>query len=78
MLKENFFVQVDYKEFRRRMNRNATQVSRTGYETVLYDAAGDLLGIMHAASIDERGKVHPTDYFLRRSEPAQASTRLVA
>ena len=78
MPKENFFAQVDYKEFRRRMNRNAVQVSRTGYETVLYDAEGDLLGIMHAASIDERGKVHPTAYYLRRSEPEHIATRLVA
>ena len=78
MSDQKFFIRVDYTEFRRRMNRDAVQVSRSGYETVLFDAEGDILGIMHAASIDEHGRCHPTEYYLRRVEFPAAEMSLVA
>ncbi|MFM7273662.1 MAG: hypothetical protein ACKO4A_07375 [Gammaproteobacteria bacterium] len=76
---ESFFVRVDYREFKRRLNRapNA-DIRRKGYETVIYDAEGDILGIVQAASIDERGRCHPTEYFLRRLDPAGENPALVA
>ena len=47
-------------------------------KTVIYDAEGDILGIVQAASIDERGRCHPTEYFLRRLDPAGENPALVA
>lgn len=78
MKEQKFFTQVEYREFRRRLNREAANVSHKGYETVVYDTVGDILGIMYAASIDERGRCHPTEYYLRRTDPVQTQVRLVA
>ena len=75
----SFFVRVDYSEFKSRLNRSpGCDVRRKAYETVIYDRQGDVLSIVHAASIDEKGRVHPTEYYLRRIEPPQQSPRLVA
>jgi hypothetical protein len=78
MSARQFFCQVDASEFRRRINRDAGKIKRSGYETVIFDSAGDILGIMHAASIDEKGRVHPTQYYLRRMDPPVAGLSLVA
>jgi hypothetical protein len=76
---ESFFVKVDYREFKRRINRcPSADIRRKGYETVISDEEGDILGIVHAASIDERGRVHPTEYYLRRTDPPGVSPRQVA
>lgn len=75
----SFFVRVDYREFKRRLNRSpGCEIRRRAYETVIYDGEGDVLGIVHAASIDEKGRVHPTEYYLRRIDPPQLRPRLVA
>lgn len=75
----SFFVRVDYSEFKRRLNRNpGCDIRRKAYETVICDGEGDVLGIVHAASIDEKGRVHPTEYYLRRVDPPQRKSRLVA
>ena len=39
---------------------------------------GDILGVVHAASIDERGRVHPTEYYLRRVDLPGVNSRQVA
>jgi len=76
---ESFFVRVDYQEFKRRLNRCARPaIRRRAFETVIYDPDGDVLGIVHAASIDERGRCHPTEYYLRRLDPPASWPRLVA
>ena len=77
---DSFFVRVDYREFKRRLNRcPSADIRRKAYETVIYDEDGDILGIVHAASIDERGRCHPTEYYLRRLDPpAGLSPRQVA
>lgn len=76
---DSFFVRVDYREFKRRLNRcPRADVRRKGYETVILDEEGDILGIVHAASIDERGRCHPTEYYLRRIDPPGSSSALVA
>ena len=75
----SFFVRVDQLEFKRRLNSNpGCDIRRKAYETVIYDHAGDILGIMHAASIDEKGRCHPTEYYLRRVNPPLLHPRLVA
>jgi hypothetical protein len=76
---DSFFVSVDYREFKRRLNRcPRPEIRRKAYETVIYDEEGDVLGIVHAASIDEKGRCHPTEYFLRRLDPPHATPRAVA
>lgn len=76
---ESFFVRVDYNEFKSRLNRSpGCRIRRKGWETVIHDAAGDLLAIVHAAAIDEKGRVHPTEYYLRRIDPPAQKPRLVA
>lgn len=76
--KPTFFTRVEYSEFRRRLDQEPVEVSHSGYETILYDVDGDILGIIHAASIDETGRCHPTEYYLRRVEPQRTPIRLVA
>ena len=75
----SFFVRVDYREFKRRLNSTpGCDIRHKGFETVIQDAEGDILGIVHAASIDEKGRVHPTEYYLRRIDPPKQYPRLVA
>jgi hypothetical protein len=80
MVSENsFFVRVDYREFKCRLNSvPGCDVRRKAFETVILDGEGDILGIVHAASIDEKGRCHPTEYYLRRMDPPQHNSRLVA
>ena len=68
----SFFVQVDQAEFKLRLDRCSDLDIRR--------KAGDILGILHAASIDEKGRCHPTEYYLRRIDPPQRQrhSRLVA
>ena len=76
---ESFFVKVDYRDFKRRINRcPRADIRHKGYETVISDEEGDILGIVHAASIDERGRVHPTEYYLRRTDLVSTNSRQVA
>ena len=76
---DSFFVTADYREFKRRINRcPRPEIRRKSYETVIYDEEGDILGIFHAASIDEKGRCHPTAYYLRRANPPHATPRAVA
>ena len=60
----SFFVRVDYSEFK-----------KTRRDII---SEGDVLAIVHAASIDEKGRVHPTEYYLRRVDPLLRKPRLVA
>jgi hypothetical protein len=76
---DSFFVRVDAREFKRRLNSSpGCGVRRRAFETVILDAMGDVLAIMHAAAIDERGRCHPTEYYLRRVDPPRQRLRLVA
>ena len=76
---DSFFVSVDYREFKRRLNRcPRPEIRRKAYETVIHDEEGDILGIVHAASIDEHGRCHPTAYYLRRIDPPHTMPRAVA
>ena len=78
MAVKKFFVQVECSVFRRVVNgaMNA-RIKHTGYETVIFDDDGDVLGILHAASIDDRGRCHPPAYFLNRAaNPVQQTQKL--
>jgi len=76
---ESFFVEVRVDLFRRRLNATpGCEIRRKGFETVIFDSEGDILGIVHAASIDENGTVYPTSYYLRRTEPAADASQRVA
>ena len=76
---DSFFVRVDAREFKRRLNSSpGCSIRRRAFETVISDNEGDILGIMHAASIDERGRCHPTEYYLRRLDPPLLQARRVA
>ena len=83
MTTNKFFIQVNHATFRRYINLTAnTRIRRTGYETIIYDGNGDVLGIMHSASIDEKGRCHEPAYYLNRTaevlaQPA-SQLRLVA
>ena len=45
---------------------------------MISDEEGDILAIVHAAAIDERGRIHPTEYYLRRTDPPGVNSRQVA
>lgn len=76
---DSFFVRVDYREFKRRLNCSpGCEIRHKGYETVIFDNVGDILGIVHAAAIDEKGRCHPTEYYLRRIDLPQQGSRRVA
>jgi hypothetical protein len=76
---DSFFTRVDYREFKRRINRcPRPDIRHKSFETVIFDEEGDILGIVHAASIDEKGRCHPTEYYLRRLDPPHATPRAVA
>jgi len=57
------FTQVDYQQFRQYLSTVATRkVKNKGFETVIYDMKGEILAIVHAASIDEKGNCHDAEY----------------
>lgn len=60
------FTQVNYSGFRAALALHQVgKISSGGYETVIYDQDDLPLAISHAASIDERGRCHPTSYYVR-------------
>jgi len=75
----SFFIAVEVDAFRRRLNATpGCEIRRKGYETVVFDSSGDILGLVHAAAIDECGDCHPTRYYLRRHELPVAHEQMVA
>ena len=62
----SIFTQVNYAGFRAVMAQHLSgNVNHGGYETVICDSQGLPLAIVHAASIDERGRSHRASYFVR-------------
>jgi len=67
-MNSQIFTQVNYRQFRQFMAGITTTVIKgKGYETVIYDKHGDIKAIVHAASIDESGECHPSEYYVRSS-----------
>ena len=65
-MNDQVFTQVDYRQFRQFMTGITTNVIKgKGFETVIYDDHGDIRAIVHAASIDEQGRCHPAEYYIR-------------
>lgn len=62
----SIFTQVNYAGFRAAMGQHQSgNINRGGFETVICDSEGLPLAIVHAASIDERGRSHGAKYFVR-------------
>ena len=62
----SIFTRVDYEQFRAFVDAFPTgRIRNRGYETAIYDRHGDILATVYAASIDERGKCHPAEYYIR-------------
>lgn len=65
------FTQVDYPQFRQFIDAVSTRkIKNRGYETVIYDANGDIQAIIYAASIDEKGDCHPAQYHVKAASLA--------
>ena len=65
-MQNSVFTQVNYRQFRQYLATIAThKVKGKGYETAIYDKWGDIQAIMHAASIDERGRCYAAEYYIR-------------
>jgi hypothetical protein len=63
---KRIFTRVSYQQFRQYLAGTATQkVKSRGFETAIFDQQGDILAIVHAASIDAKGKCHPAEYYIR-------------
>ena len=67
------FTQVDYRQFRQHLADITTStIKGKGFETIIYDQHGDIQAIIHAASIDNKGRCYPAEYFIRaRAIPAE-------
>jgi hypothetical protein len=60
------FTRVEYPHFRQFMDTVATgRIRSRGYETTIYDRQGDIQALVHAPSIDEKGKLHPAAYYVK-------------
>ncbi|MBN4055537.1 hypothetical protein JYU12_02210 [bacterium AH-315-K03] len=60
------FTQVNYRQFRQFMDSITTTVIKgKGYETAIYDNHANIKAIVHAASIDEKGRIHPSEYYIK-------------
>ena len=77
---QSVFTKVDYRQFRQHMaDIRSNTIKCKGFETVIFDASGDIQAIVHAASIDERGQCHPAEYHIRSSAlPAKSHWPLAA
>lgn len=63
---DSVFTQVDYRQFRQHLADITTNIIKgKGFETVIYDRKGDIQAIVHAASIDTRGRCYPAEYYIR-------------
>ncbi len=60
------FSQVGYRQFRQYLaNIDANKVKSKGYETEIFDQKGNIQAIVHAASIDAKGRCYPAEYYVR-------------
>jgi hypothetical protein len=60
------FKQVNYRQFRQHLaNIRTDMVKGKAFETAIYDLKGDIQAILHAASIDSKGRCYPAEYFIR-------------
>lgn len=70
-MNKSVFASVNYRQFRSFLADFASnKIKGQGYETVIYDDMGNVQAIVHAASIDEHGRCHPAEYFVRHNQQA--------
>ena len=68
---ERLYTRVDYQQFRQFLQTiTPGNVKNRGYETTIYDREGDIQATVYAASIDEKGKVYPAEYYVKASSLA--------
>ncbi|MGK0441377.1 MAG: hypothetical protein ACJA0N_001175 [Pseudohongiellaceae bacterium] len=65
-MNKSVFTSVNYRQFRNFLAEIAgSKIKGKGYETVICDKTGNIQAIVHAASIDDHGRCHPAEYFVR-------------
>ena len=63
---DRLFSRVNYDQFRQFLDAiDVGRVRNKGYETTIYDLEGDVQATVYAASIDEKGRVYPAEYYVR-------------
>lgn len=73
-MNKHVFNPVNYRQFRAFLagiGASKVKSQGKGYETAIYDDAGQIQAIVHAASIDEKGRCYSAEYFIRNSITAQ-------
>ena len=67
-MSKSVFIPVSYRQYRQFIAGIKTQkIKGKGYDTAIYDTAGDIQAIVHAASIDEKGRCYPAEYYVRNN-----------
>lgn len=68
------FKAVNYREFRQflaHIGGGNVRSNNKSYETAIYGEKGDIQALVHAASIDDRGRCYPAEYFIRSEHSNQ-------
>jgi hypothetical protein len=70
---KSVFIPVSYRQYRQFIaGVTSCKIKGKGFETVIYDHAGDIQAIVHAPSIDAQGHCHPAEYYVRNRNTSQA------
>lgn len=68
------FAGTTHRAFRQHVKRMGSLKMKTrGADTFLYDAKGQIIGKMTAASMDSKGKVNPVQYFICMPKTAKTT-----
>lgn len=76
MTKENKvqFTGTTHRAFRQHIKRMGSLKMKTrGVDTLLFDAKGQIIGKMAAASMDEKGRITPVKYFVALPKTAKSN-----
>ena len=67
-MSKSVFIPVSYRQYRQFIaGVDTRKIKGKGYDTAIYDTAGDIQAIVHAASIDEKGRCYPAEYYVRNN-----------
>lgn len=67
-MSKSVFIPVSYRQYRQFIaGIDTRKIKGKGYDTAIYDTAGDIQAIVHAASIDEKGRCYPAEYYVRNN-----------
>tara|TARA_B110000444_G_scaffold253413_1_gene284251 strand:- start:1079 stop:1321 length:243 start_codon:yes stop_codon:yes gene_type:complete len=66
--RENCFTQVNYRRFRQMLTYiSLGDTGDHGTDTFIFDQAGKVRAVMQAASIDRKGRCHPSRYYINNA-----------